>query len=252
MITADHLPKLYQELTDWWPILSAPEDYAEEAEFYRRMILSNCDYVPKTMLELGSGGGNNASHLKHQFDLILVDLSPGMLEVSRKLNPNCEHLQGDMRSLRLDRQFDVVFIHDAIAYLTTESELQLALKTAYYHCSWGGVAVFAPDYVRETFRPSTSHGGHDGDGRSLRYLEWTWDPEPCDTSYISYMVYLLREGTNSIRSVDDRHECGLFDLKDWMRVISEVGFQPKSIPFEHSELETGSTFVFLGLKGNTP
>ncbi|MBM3144406.1 MAG: class I SAM-dependent methyltransferase [Chloroflexi bacterium] len=247
MVEPTHLPKLYRELADWWPVLSAPEEYAEEAEFYRQTILSHCGYPPKTMLELGCGGGNNASHLKAHFELTLVDLSPGMLAVSRKLNPECEHLQGDMRDIRLGRQFDVVFIHDAIAYMTTESDLRRAIETAYCHCKPGGVALFAPDQVRETFKTSTDHGGHDGEGCSLRYLEWAWDPDPEDTRYLVYMVYLLRRGDNAVRCVEDRHELGLFSHDDWMRLIREAGFQPKSLPFGHSLLEPGSTFVFLGL-----
>ncbi|GAG05735.1 unnamed protein product, partial [marine sediment metagenome] len=107
-------PKLYSELAEWFHLLTAPDDYAEEAEFYRQVIGTTSEQKPQTMLELGSGGGNNASHLKHHFQITLVDLSDPMLEISRKLNPECEHIQGDMRTVRLDRLFDVVFIHDAI------------------------------------------------------------------------------------------------------------------------------------------
>ena len=28
------MTKLYNELADWWPLMSAPADYAEEAAFY--------------------------------------------------------------------------------------------------------------------------------------------------------------------------------------------------------------------------
>jgi SAM-dependent methyltransferase len=244
----EKLPKLYTELADWWPILSAPQDYAEEAAFYREAITSMSTYPPKTMLELGSGGGNNASFLKKHFQMTLVDLLPGMIEVSRNLNPECKHLQGDMRTVRLDRQFDAVFIHDAIVYMTSEVDLRMAIETAYVHCKPSGVALFAPDNTRETFQPSTDHGGHDGAGRSLRYLEWMWDPDPNDTSYLSYMVYLLREGQKDVRCVVDEHECGLFSHNEWLQWIADVGFQPGSMPFEHSEVETGSAFVFLGLK----
>ena len=31
----DETPRLYRELAEWWPLLSAPEEYAEEAEDYR-------------------------------------------------------------------------------------------------------------------------------------------------------------------------------------------------------------------------
>ena len=32
--------------------------------------------------------------------------------MSRSINPECEHVQGDMRTLRLGREFDAVFVHD--------------------------------------------------------------------------------------------------------------------------------------------
>src|SRR6185369_6907439 len=150
------MAKLYDEIADWWPLMSAPEDYEEEAAFYAAALAGACVRPPRTVLELGSGGGNNASHLKARFEMVLVEPSAGMLAVSRALNPDCEHVQGDMRSVRLGRQFDAVFVH----------------------CAPGGAALFAPDAIRETFQPSTDHGGHDAGARGLRYLSWTWDPNP--------------------------------------------------------------------------
>jgi hypothetical protein len=40
--------------------------------------------------------------------MTLVDLSEEMLVVSRQLNPECQHHQGDMRTVRLGRTFDAV------------------------------------------------------------------------------------------------------------------------------------------------
>src|SRR5262245_4609683 len=119
-------PKLYGALAAWWPLMSAPSEYATEAAFYRRTLLAACADA-RTVLELGSGGGNNASHLKARFEMTLVDRSPGMLAVSRALNPECEHRRGDMRSVRLGREFDCVFVHDAICYITTEADLRRVL-----------------------------------------------------------------------------------------------------------------------------
>lgn len=248
MLDKNPPPKLYHELASWWPLLSTPEDYAEEAEFYQQTIVSVCSTMPETILELGCGGGNNASHLKKHFRMTLVDVSPDMLAVSRSLNPECEHLQGDMRTVRLERAFDAVFIHDAIMYMTTEADLQQAIETAFVHCKPGGTALFAPDHTLETYRPSTKKGGHDGSDRGLRYLEWSWDPDPHDSMYVVDFVYLLRESDGEVRCEYDRHICGIFGRKDWIRIISEVGFHARALPFEHSELEPGSSEVFLGLR----
>ena len=92
------------------------------------------------------------------------------------------------------RTFDAVFVHDAIAYMTSAADLSAAIRTAYRHCRVGGIALFVPDCVRETFVAETKHGGHDGDdGRSLRYLMWVVDPDPTDTTYRTDFAILLRE-----------------------------------------------------------
>lgn len=242
------LPKLYTELAEWWPVLSAPEEYAEEAEFFRRLIIESVDEAPRTVLELGSGGGNNASFLKAYFEMTLTDLSPQMLGLSRRINPECEHVTGDMRSIRLGRQFDAVFVHDAIDYMLRLEDLEAAVRTAFVHCRPGGVAVFAPDHTRENFEPSTEHGGHDAGDRSLRYLQWDWDPNPSDTICTSLMVYVLREGADSIRCVHERHDFGLFSERDWLCSLDGAGFSARKVPFVHSEVAPGSCDIFVGLK----
>jgi SAM-dependent methyltransferase len=238
--------KLYTDLAAWWPLLSSPADYEEEAAFYSRVIIDAAESPPRTVLELGSGGGNNASHMKSHFDMVLVDVSPGMLDVSRQLNPGLKHVQGDMRTVRLDRQFDAVFVHDAVCYMTTGSDLRKAMETAFVHCKPGGVVLFAPDFVRENFTPSTDHGGHDAGQKGLRYLEWTWDPDPADTEYQVDFVYLLRDADGSMRAEQDRHREGLFPRGDWLQWLTDAGFEPRVVPFEHSEFDPCTLEVFVG------
>lgn len=222
--------KLYDELAEWWPLFSAPADYAEEAAFFARVLNDACNPPPRTVLELGAGGGNNAFHLKSKFEMTLVDLSPQMLGVSRALNPECEHHEGDMRTVELGRTFDAVFIHDAIVYMTNETDLRAAMRTAYRHCRAGGVALFVPDYVREAFVTQTRHGGHDGiDGRGLRYLEWTYDPDPSDATYRTDYVIIIRERSGDVGVVHDSHVEGLFPRTGWMRWLREAGFDPRTL-----------------------
>lgn len=221
-------PKLYAELASWFPLLTAPEDYAEEAALYRRLLTEAGTGPVRTLLELGSGGGNNASHLKAHFELTLVDRSPEMLELSRSLNPECRHLEGDMRSVRLEETFDGVFAHDALAYITTEADLAATIATARDHCRPGGAALFVPDYVRERFQPRTGRGGHDGRDRALRYLEWVWDPDPGHTTYLVDFAYLLRDGNGEVRCEHDRHLCGVFPRATWLELLEAAGFRAKA------------------------
>src|SRR3954451_21725201 len=135
--------RFYGELAPWWPLISPPEEYIEEAA-YAATMLRSASIPVREVLELGSGGGHNAVHLKAHFALTLVDLSEEMLAVSRELNPECEHHRGDMRTVRLGRVFDAVFVHDAVMYMTTEADLLAAVETAFVQCRPGGRALFVP------------------------------------------------------------------------------------------------------------
>ncbi len=239
---------MYDELAPWFHLVTAPADYADEAaEIVRLLADHDVALAPAnpdaTILELGSGGGNAASHLKRRARLTLTDVAPAMLALSATLNPDCEHVEGDMRTLRLDRTFDAVLLHDAVMYMTTEADLRAAMETAYVHLRAGGAAVVVPDFVAETFRPTTEHGGHDGpDGRSLRYLEWTFDPDPADTTVVTLFAYLLREADGSARTLDDRHIEGIFPRATWLRLLADVGFRA-SVSTDAWERE-----VFVGVR----
>ena len=239
---------MYGELAHWWPLISPPADYAEEAAFFRDTLLDACKPPARTLLELGSGGGNNASFLKQRFELVLVELSPGMLEVSRALNPECLHVQGDMRNVRLGREFDCVFVHDAIDYMTSLADLRRAFETAFVHLRPGGVALFMPDHLREHFEPSSDSGGSDGPDRAVRFLEWTWDPDPNDSTITTDYLYALRGGDGQVRVEHDRHVTGLFARADWLCLLAEVGFESRTFPFTHSEGEPGSMEGFVATR----
>jgi SAM-dependent methyltransferase len=224
--------KLYDELAEWWPIMAGPDEYREEALFFDRLLSESSNPPPRTVLDLGSGSGNNAFHLKARFEMTLVDVSPQMLAVSRAVNPGCEHVEGDIRSLRLGRIFDAVFVHDAVCHMTTESDLDAVMQTAFVHCRPGGIALLVPDELRETFVPSTDHGGNDRVDRSMRYVQWTTDPDPSDTTISVDFGILLRDEQGVVRVVHEHQTHGLFARAVWLRLLRKVGFTAKLVSDE--------------------
>lgn len=237
--------QLYGDLADWWPVISPPSEYAEEATLYVDTIRAAARGPVREALELGSGGGNNASHMKHAFAMTLVEPADRMRELSRALNPECEHVSGDMRDVRLGRAFDAVFVHDAVMYMTTEDDLRAALATVAAHLAPGGVALVAPDATAETFREATEHGGgEDAGGRAARYLEWTLPPAPGGTSFEAHYVFLLREPDGTMRAAHDVHREGLFPRATWLRLFGEVGLAASLAP-RTIEGEEYDSFVAL-------
>jgi SAM-dependent methyltransferase len=237
---------LYSELARFWNLISPLEDYAEEAAELVRVIREARPQA-RTLLELGSGGGHNAFYLRQTFAVTLTDISAHMLEQSRKLNPHSEHLLGDMRTLDLGREFDVVFAHDAVDYLATESDLHATAATARRHCRSGGIALFVPDHVKETFEPGTEHAGCDGaDGVGVRYIEWTRDADPEDNLATTDYAFLIHEA-GRVRAHHETHTFGLFPLATWLGALEANGFRAETVTERTTEARTPRVF-FLGRK----
>jgi len=238
----------YGELAPWWPLVSPVEDYAGEAsEFLRVLEAAMSD--ARTMLELGSGGGHNAFYLRRRYEMTLADLSDAMLAMSKRLNPTCEHVQGDMRSLDLGRTFDAVFVHDAVDYMLTESDLARAMATAFRHCRPGGVALFVPDAVKETLELDTDWGGTDApDGRGIRFLEWSHDPDPSDTTAVTEYSFLVKERDGSVRSFHETHTHGVFARARWLALLEAAGFVVEVLT-ERTDEDRTPRDLFLGRRG---
>ena len=129
------------------------------------------------------------------------------------------------------------------AYATEPAAVQATLRTAALHCRPGGTVAVLPDYVRETFAPETDHGGNDAaDGRGLRYLEWTWDPDPTDDTYTVDYAFLLRLADGTVTVEHDRHVEGLFARAQWLRWLAEAGLPARS------ETDPWERDVFIGAR----
>jgi SAM-dependent methyltransferase len=236
--------RFYGELAPWWPVISPVAEYESEAAFIATLLHSAT--LPVTDL-LGSGGGNVASHLKRHFAMTLVDLSPQMLEVSRRENPECVHAEpADMREVRLGAVFDAVLVHDAIEYMTTLDDLAAAVRTAFAHCRPGGMAVFLPDHVTETFESGSDHGGGDTtDGRAARYLAWCWDPDPDDSWVVTQYSFMLRDADGAVAVAHECHRTGLFSRGEWLAVLADAGFEPSAVE-EDTDEDRAPRTVFVG------
>ncbi len=237
---------MYDEFAYLWPLISPREEYSTEAGCWRNALRDKLGQGKHRILELGVGGGHNLSYLTKDFQATAVDLSEKMLKNSIKLNPGVEHHVGDMRSVRLEKKFKAVLIHDAINYMLTEDDVRKTLATAVAHLEPGGVLIMAPDNFRETFEgPRVSHFTSSNEKTELTYIEYEYDPDPGDTTTETIFFYLIREG-GELRVEQDRHVCGLFSLETWLDLMREAGFDAEKMPYDVHE-DGREAYLLLGV-----
>jgi SAM-dependent methyltransferase len=134
----------------YYDLLYRDKDYAAEASYVDALVRGVLP-AARSLLELGCGTGGHAMELARLgYRVHGVDLSSGMVEraqqrrlASTELDSRLSFEQGDVRSVRIGRDFDaVISLFHVISYQTTNADLAAAFATARAHLKPGGVFAF--------------------------------------------------------------------------------------------------------------
>ena len=88
---------------------SSGKDYAAEAHALHTLIQQRAPGAA-SLLDVACGTGGHLVHLRRWYDVVGVDIDPGMLDEARRRLPGVTFVQGDMRTFRVDRTFDAVYV----------------------------------------------------------------------------------------------------------------------------------------------
>ncbi|MBN1542149.1 class I SAM-dependent methyltransferase [candidate division KSB1 bacterium] len=221
--------RLSSDLAWLWPMWGDhASDYGRYADHAIGLIRRHAQRPVATLLDISCGGGKNAWNFKRHFKVTGVDISPTMLDQTRRLNPDCDFVQADMRTFDLGKRFDAVLMDDGISYMTSRADLSAALATAFHHLEPGGVMILTPDVTTETFCQNQTtctpaEEKYKPTGIEVVFVENNYDPDPTDEHYETTILYLIREN-GVLRVETDRFILGLFSLDTWIEMFSDTGF----------------------------
>jgi SAM-dependent methyltransferase len=135
----------------YYNLLYRDKDYTREAQFIHHLLQTHASNT-QSILELGCGTGNHARLLaKEGYEVHGVDLSTQMLQqasdrlsqLPQELASRLAFYQGDIRTIRLDRQFDaIISLFHVFSYQTTNEDLKAAFATVKAHLKPRGVFIF--------------------------------------------------------------------------------------------------------------
>ena len=217
----------YNDLAWTEDLLVNPADYEDEVLVYIDLIKRTAAESPITLLHLGSGAGGQDLIFKRNFKITGVDLSLGMLNIARATHPDIEYLEGDMRTLRLNRLFDAVVIPDSIDYMTSLNDLKKAIQTATIHLKTGGVFLIVAK-TAETFQYNNFAYTGEKDGVHVTLFENNFVNPINPNTYEATLVYLIRKhGELTIHT--DHQTLGLFSLASWERLFQDAALNMSKI-----------------------
>jgi len=130
----------------FYDALYSEKDYEGECDLIELIVHRYGDTGMNSILDLGCGTGGHSIPLSQRgYTVTGVDRSEPMLaEARRKSSPSypLEFVYGDLRYLKLGRQFDVVLMMFAVlGYQTNDDDLSKALNTVSNHINGGGLLI---------------------------------------------------------------------------------------------------------------
>jgi len=137
---------VFNEYARYYDLLYRDKDYAGETKYVHNLIQSQSPGA-RTVLNLGCGSGRHDRCLADLGYIVTgVDLSEEMLVVARQAAEKSavlDYVQGDVRSVRLGKTFDVVIsLFHVMSYQISNDDLMGAYKTAHAHLRPGGTFIF--------------------------------------------------------------------------------------------------------------
>ena len=244
----DNQQRLYKDLSWLWPIVSPPEDYINETDYYSAVINKHAGIEVKSVLNLGCGGGHHDYTLKKHFTVTGIDTSESMLKLARNLNPEVSYIKGDMRNLQIEGVFDAVTVFDSINSMLTENDLAAVFTTAYIYLRPGGVMLTMVEMTKENFHQNRMLcSTHVKDDIEITFMENYFDSNPGDTICEMTLVFLIRQ-RGRLKIENDRHLIGLFRKRTWLDTLAKAGFDVLEEQYKPVDSEVDSFPLFICVK----
>lgn len=239
----------------YYDLLYRDKDYGGEAAYIHSLIEKHRPGA-KTLLDLGCGTGRHASLLAERgYDVTGVDRSPAMLTEARARKVSggrTEFVEGDLRSVRLNRGFDVVIsLFHVMSYQTTNADLAAGLATLRAHLAPGGLFIFDCWYGPAVlnFRPAVRVLRLEDEAIAVtRLAEPVLHPN-ANVVDVNYHVFVRDKHTSEVSELREKHSMRYLFAPEVELMLGHAGLEQRDVCAFMAEGKPGLdtwTAVFLG------
>lgn len=219
----------------FYNLLYKDKDYAAEVNYIHELI-SRHQNGTRTILDLGCGTGRHDFLLNQKgYEVTGIDKSTDMLsEANSRLvavEPpvdGIQFLQGDIRSVRLEKIYDVVVsLFHVMSYQVDNDDLIAMLKTARNHLKPGGIFIFdcwyGPAVLTE--RPSVRIKRlEDESYRFIRFAEPVMHPNE-NIVDVNYHIFIHGKNNDQYEEVNETHRMRYMFLPELEMLLRQSDFE---------------------------
>lgn len=219
--------------SDAYDLLYQDKDYSEECDLIDRIFKDYGDGDISHVLDLGCGTGNHALLLAQRgYQITGIDISKDMLAHARNKAADVPELdsltllEGDIRSLELNRRFDgAIMMFAVLGYQQGNADVLSALGSVRRHLSDGGIFIFDIWYGPAVLQQRPSDRFKEiptPSGKVLRHASGELDTRN-HTCTVNYHLWQL-DGDNLVSETKESHLMRYFFPLELEGLLEQSGF----------------------------
>jgi ubiquinone/menaquinone biosynthesis C-methylase UbiE len=217
---------IHGKLAKYYDKVYSYRNYLDEAVRLQNLIMKYLESGGNTLLDVACGTGLHLKYLKDDFSCTGVDISRPMLKIARKNAVGVNFKEADMKTLKLEKQFDVVTcLLSTIGYVKTQTNLERTIQNFAKHLKKGGLLLIEPSdsnafYVKGEPRIVA----YDGKETKIARVNVTKTRQV--TAILSMHIIIADRGKEASYIVD-KHELGLFGINKTLKAMKDAGLKSK-------------------------
>ena len=225
--------KIFDHYAQYYDLLYSVKNYEAEADYVCSLI-EKFGRGARSMLDIGCGTGSHGFHFaQRDYDVTGVDLSPKMISLAnqKKAQKGIKHIsfeQGDILSLRLHREFDVVVsLFHVMNYLTKTSDMAAGFANAVNHVRPGGLFIFDSWYGPAVLSdlPKVGVRRFEKDRiKVTRLAEPTLHPNR-NVVDVKYEIIVQRKGSADVAFIKETHAVRYFFETEIEELLEGLGVE---------------------------
>jgi SAM-dependent methyltransferase len=219
--------------SDAYDSLYSDKDYHTECSAIVAALQAYSAEPVHSILDLGCGTGSHALELgRRGYEVLGIDRSGSMLgharEKASRASGNVSFVQGDVRDLSLDREFDAaIMMFAVVGYQTENADVRAVLEGVHRHLRPQGILIFDCWYGPAVLCQGPSQRVkivESGQERLLRAATATLDTRR-GTCAVDYHVWRIR-GDRLVSETRERHLMRYFFARELELFLSSAGLLP--------------------------
>jgi SAM-dependent methyltransferase len=199
----------------------ARKDYEAEATTLHALVQERAPGAA-SLLDVACGTGGHLVYLRRWYEVVGVDVDPGMLEVAQRRLPEERFVVGDMRDVHLGRTFDAVCcLFSSVGYMSSAQELNRAVATMVSHCRPGGVFIMDGWVRPEAWRAGPPINLETASDEAVTVARMVRSRRDGDKTFLE--MHHLIGSVDGIEHLVDMHELTLFAVEEYVESMRGAG-----------------------------